>query len=197
LRRRFAKPAELSPPAFFELLGGFMHDQKDFRFEIKAVDEQGVFTGLAAAYGNVDDGDDLIEAGAFTKTLKEEGNTRPLLWQHKADVPIGSIALIDSPEGLRCTGKLLLQIDDAKKAYVLMKAKIVKGLSIGFQSVRDNFVGQVRHLKEIKLFEVSLVTLPMNQLAVVEAVKHRARDEEGEAMAIIALIRRDVARLTS
>ena len=173
-----------------------MHDQKDFQFEVKAVTEEGVFSGLAASYNSIDQGDDLIEPGAFTKTLRQDGNTRPLLWQHASDKPIGSITLTDSPEGLRCTGKLLMQIDDAKKAYVLLKNKIVKGLSIGFQSVSDGYVGAVRHLKEIRLFEVSLVTFPMDQNAIVEAVKHRD-GSDGEALAIIASIRRDVRRLTT
>ena len=173
-----------------------MHDQKDFRFEIKGVDAEGIFTGLAASYDTVDSGDDLIERGAFTKTLRQEGNVRPLLWQHKAEAPVGEITLTDSPEGLRCTGKLLLAVDDARKAYALMKAGIVKGLSIGYQSVDATYRGAVRVLKEIKLFEVSLVTFPMNDLAIVEAVKHRA-GSDGEALRLIQEIRRDVARLTS
>ena len=119
-----------------------------------------------------------------------------MLWQHASDKPIGSITLTDSPEGLRCSGRLLLAVDDARKAYALMKAGIVKGLSIGYQSVDATYRGAVRVLKEIKLFEVSLVTFPMNDAAIVTAVKDRA-GSDGEALAIIASIRRDVQRLTS
>ncbi len=172
-----------------------MHDQKDFKFEIKAVDGEGIFSGLAASYDTVDAGDDLIERGAFTKTLKDQGDTRPLLWQHANDKPIGTISLTDTPEGLRCSGKLLLAVDDARKAYALMKAGIVKGLSIGYQSVDATYRGAVRVLKEIKLFEVSLVTFPMNDAAIVTAVKDRAGNEDA-ALRLIAEMRSDVRRLT-
>jgi HK97 family phage prohead protease len=170
--------------------------QKDFRFEIKSVDEQGVFTGLASTYGNVDDGGDVVEPGAFAKDLRTAGNVRPLLWQHEAAEPIGTVTLTDTATGLACAGKLLLDLPTARKAYVLLKHRVIKGLSIGFQSVNDVYRDGARHLKEVKLFEISVVTLAMNQLATVEAVKRRDGDD-GEALAIIASIRRDVQRLTS
>ena len=61
------------------------------RMTIKSVAPDGSFTGSLAVYNNVDLGGDLIEAGAFTKTIKEHGDHVPLLWQHKADVPIGML----------------------------------------------------------------------------------------------------------
>ena len=47
----------------------------------------GSFAGSLAVYNNIDLGGDLIEPGAFTKTIKEHGDQVPLLWQHKPDVP--------------------------------------------------------------------------------------------------------------
>jgi HK97 family phage prohead protease len=144
--------------------------QRQFRMAIKALNEDGTFEGLLSPYNNVDDGGDLVEPGAFTKTLQENG-TVPMLWQHKADSPIGELALEDTPSGLACKGKLLLEIPEAKKAYLLMKAKIVKGLSIGYDAVKAQVQDGVRHLKEIRLWEGSVVTFPMNTLALVSDVK--------------------------
>jgi hypothetical protein len=122
----------------------------------------------------VDGGGDVVEPGAYTKTLKDQGNKRPMLWQHKTDVPIGELTLEDRPEGLWCTGQLLMALPEAQKAYLLIKAKIVKGLSIGFAAVKDAVENGVRKLKEIKLYEGSVVTFPMNETALIASVKARA-----------------------
>lgn len=147
--------------------------QRQFRMAVKSVNEDGSFEGLLSPYNNVDEGADLVEPGAFTKTMRENGNKVPTLWQHKTDCPIGELVLEDSPEGLKCKGQLLLEIPEAKKAYVLMKAKIVTGLSIGYDVIKAQVIDGVRHLKEIRLWEGSVVTFPMNLLAQVTDVKAR------------------------
>ena len=145
--------------------------QRQFRMAVKSLAEDGSFEGLLSPYNNVDDGGDLVEPGAFTKTLQENGNTIPALWQHKTDCPIGELSLEDRPDGLWCKGKLLLEVPEATKAYLLMKAKIVKGLSIGYDTIKSQTVEGVRRLKEIRLWEGSVVTFPMNTLAQVASVK--------------------------
>jgi uncharacterized protein len=147
--------------------------QRQFRMAVKSLNEDGSFEGRLSPYNNVDDGADLVEPGAFTKTLQENGNKVPMLWQHKTDCPIGELVLEDRPDGLWCKGQLLLDIPEAKKAYLLLKAKIVKGLSIGYDSIKAQVVDGVRHLKEIRLWEGSVVTFPMNTLAMVTDVKAR------------------------
>lgn len=147
--------------------------KQQFRMAVKSVNEDGTFEGLLSPYGNVDEGGDLVEPGAFTKTLQENGNSVPMLWQHKQDCPIGELALEDRTDGLWCKGKLLLEIPEAKKAYLLMKARIVKGLSIGYDAIKAPIVDGVRRLKEIRLWEGSVVTFPMNTLAQISDVKAR------------------------
>lgn len=145
---------------------------KDFRFEIKLDPlNDGSFSGLAAVYGNVDLGNDVIEPGAFSKTIVERKGTVPLLWQHDPSRPIGMGKLVDSADGLRIEGKLALGVSYAKDAYEAIKSSIVDGLSIGYDVVKRDFKDNVRYLKEIKLWEVSLVTFPMNEMARVSSVK--------------------------
>ncbi len=141
------------------------------RMEIKEITPEGIFEGMLSPYGNVDEGGDIVEPGAYTKNLKEKGLTRPLLWQHKRDIPIGELSLEDRPAGLWCKGKLLMEDPDAQKAHRFMKAGIVKGLSIGFETIKDAIESGVRHLKEIKLYEGSIVTFPMNEMALITSVK--------------------------
>ena len=144
---------------------------KHLDFSFKSLTDSGTFEGCLSPYGNVDGGGDLVEPGAFVKTLQEQGSTRPLLWQHMTDCPIGQLSLTDKADGLYCKGNLLMNLPEAQKAYSLMKAGICKGLSIGFQTMRDSIESGVRHLKEIKLYEGSIVTFPMNEMAQVSSVK--------------------------
>jgi HK97 family phage prohead protease len=150
-----------------------MKHKQRMRLEIKEISPEGSFEGLLSPYGNVDGGGDVVKPGAYTKTLQEQGNTRPLLWQHKTDVPIGELALEDRTDGLWCKGQLLMALPEATKAYLLMKARIVKGLSVGFESVKDAVSNGVRTLSEIKLYEGSVVTFPMNESALITSVKAR------------------------
>jgi len=153
-----------------------MHGKHQLKMALKGgVVNDGSFTGSLAVYNNVDLGGDLIEPGAFTKTIKEHGDQVPLLWQHKVDVPIGMLTLIDGPEALSVKGQLLMEVPEAKNAYLLMKANIVRGLSIGFDTMKDSIESGIRHLKEIRLWEGSVVTFPMNTQAMISSVKARQR----------------------
>jgi len=144
-----------------------------FPFEIKTATAEGEFEGLAATYGNEDSVGDMIEPGAFTKTLAS-AKDRPLFWQH-SDV-VGVVRLEDSPGGLKARGRLTLAVQRAREAYALLKDGAVRGLSIGFETIRSDFIGSVRHLREIKLWEVSLTPLPANEFAGVTAVKSAQLD---------------------
>lgn len=150
------------------------------RLEIKEITEAGTFEGLLSPYGNLDAGGDVVEPGAYAKTLKEHGNKVPLLWQHKTDVPIGELMLDDRKDGLWCKGQLLMTLPAADTAYKVIKARIVKGLSIGFETVKDAIENGVRHLKEIRLYEGSIVTFPMNEMAMITSVKAREGTTKGD-----------------
>ena len=150
-------------------------DQKVFSCRFKFNEETRTFEGWLATYGNVDQGGDSIQRGAFTKTLESNRGEVPLLWHHDGSRPLGKATLTDSKKGLKITGRLLEGVQAADEAYRFLKAGVVRGLSIGYDTVKAQMVGGVRHLLEVKLFEASLVTLPMNERAVVTAVK----DAEG------------------
>jgi len=143
---------------------------KKFKFEIKEMLEDGTFTGVASMYGNLDLGGDIVEKGAFTKTLQEK-TTVPILWCHKTDMPIGIGELQDTESGLIINGKLNLEVEKAKEAYALIKQGAIKGLSIGYDVVKQKYEKGVRLLKELKLWEVSIVTFPMNTESTIIAVK--------------------------
>ena len=52
-----------------------------------------------------------------------------------------------------------------------LKRRGLKGMSIGYKILEREQRGDTRYLKQIRLFEVSVVNTPMNPLAAVESVK--------------------------
>jgi uncharacterized protein len=151
-------------------------ERRDFNLKIKSLDDEGAFVGLGAVYGNVDLGGDVIDPGAFSRTLNA-AKSFPVLWQHDPSNPIGTCKITDTPQGLQVNGTLMLSDPTAQKAHTFMKAGVVKGLSIGYDTVQATYVGDVRHLTELKLWEISCVTFPMNESAMVTGVKALSDDD--------------------
>ena len=146
--------------------------------QLKVPDNSGVFTGYAATYGGEPDlVGDVIEPGAFAQSIARQGKGYPLLWAHRTDEPIGMAKVSDDPtKGLLVNGSLVLADPAAQRAYTHMKAGTVRGMSIGYDVPRGQ--GKVtysddgtRTLKEIKLYEISLVAIPANPKAQVTSVK--------------------------
>jgi HK97 family phage prohead protease len=144
---------------------------RDVKFESKGVDEQGNFEGWASVFGNVDSYNDIVMPGAFADDLRANGSRRVLLSQHNPSESIGWVDLEETSSGLKARGRLLLDLPKAREEYVRMKHGLVKGLSIGFQTIKERFRNGARELTAVRLFEISAVTFPANELAVVTGVK--------------------------
>lgn len=145
-------------------------EEKTFPFEIKAVTEEGTFEGYAAIFGKPDALGEIIEQGAFGKTLKE-GKNRPMLWYHDPCNPLGTADLEVDEKGLKVKGTFDLNVQAAREKHSLMKKNAIKGLSFGFKTVKDLWDGTTRILKELKLFEISPVTFQAHPDALVSSVK--------------------------
>ena len=143
--------------------------------DLKSVDADGTFEGYASVFGAEDMAHDVVMAGAFTQSLAKRGAQGvKLLFQHDPAEPIGVwLELAEDPKGLYARGRLMPEVAKAREVLALMRAGALDGLSIGFRAVkgsRDAKSG-VRRLKEIDLWEISIVTFPMLQEARVETVK--------------------------
>lgn len=156
--------------------GELSHKQAAFKAD--TVEDDGTFSGYGSVFGNVDSDNEIVAPGAFKASLaaiKAAGDVLPVLWQHDPSKPIGGYTeLAEDARGLKMAGFLLK--DDvalAREAYALMKARVVKGLSIGYYVRADSYDEKkgVRTLIEVDLREVSVVTFPANAQAQVESVK--------------------------
>lgn len=126
------------------------------------------FAGYAALFDIADAGRDTIRRGAFAKTLSARTAPLPLYWQHRADQPIGVIEHIaEDARGLR----VIARIDrpESRAAHLLAQGS-VNGLSFGFRTRAARQSAAGRELLEIDLFEVSLVTRPLQHGARVHLV---------------------------
>lgn len=144
---------------------------------IKSHHSDGFFCGYASVFHLKDQHGDIITPNAFKKSLehwKAKGTLPKLLWQHDQTHPIGVWHEIHEDEyGLFVKGQLLLELQQAREAYSLLKAGVIDGMSIGFRPVKTRRYGkdQNRYIEEIDLQEISLVTFAANQQAKVTAVK--------------------------
>ncbi|WP_303674798.1 HK97 family phage prohead protease [Vampirovibrio chlorellavorus] len=149
-------------------------------FEIKAInDEDGTFEGYGSIFGNIDADGDVIEPGAFGKSLMNHktSNTQPaLLWMHDPYNPVGRyLEVREDSRGLYVKGQLILESSQGRDAYALLKGGAINGLSIGYVPKEWEFdrAQKARKLKEVDLWEVSLVTFPANSMARVMVVKNK------------------------
>lgn len=153
---------------------------KTFSFKLDNVDEKkGIIRGFASTFGNIDLGDDVVDQGAFKKTLQENRGIVPILADHDPSKQIGwNVRAEETDKGLFVEGQINLKTQLGRDRYELAQQALEvgakMGLSIGYSVIKampDKERPAVRRLKELKLFEYSLVTFPMNTAAMVTAAK--------------------------
>ncbi len=132
----------------------------------------GHFTGYASLFGVPDLGRDVVAPGAFAASLAARGVAGVrMLWQHDPGEPVGRwLALREDGRGLRVAGQLNLAVQRARELDALLGAGGLDGLSIGFRTVRAQPQrGGLRRLEAIDLWEISLVTFPLQAGARIAA----------------------------
>jgi len=156
---------------------------QSFEFEIKALGAR-EFEGYGSVFGNVDNGGDIVVPGAFARTLKDHkaAGTMPMMfWMHQVDqVPGVWLDMAEDTKGLYVKGEI---VDTAlgRDVRTLLGKKAVRGLSMGWRPVDTDWRPDgVRVLKQVELVEVSIVSMAMNPLAQVEAMKAARLSDDGE-----------------
>lgn len=170
----------------------------DIELNIKAVGATGEFEGYGSVFGVKDSYGDIVVPGAFAKSLnnwKAKGMLPAMLWQHRMDEPIGIFTeMYEDEVGLYVKGRLLIEDDPmAKRAHAHMQAGSISGMSIGYilkewewDKPKEAYI-----LKEIELWEVSLVTFPANDEARVAEVKSALSSGELPAPSLVERCLRD------
>ncbi|KQT55264.1 MULTISPECIES: HK97 family phage prohead protease [unclassified Aureimonas] len=130
---------------------------------------EGRIAGYASLFGAIDLSGDRVLPGAFLASLRRRGTAGiRMLWQHDPARPIGVwTKLTETATGLFAEGRLALDTAGGREAFELIRAGAVDGLSIGFRTktARRGSAGAKRLLEEIDLWEISVVTFPMQESA--------------------------------
>ncbi len=140
--------------------------------EIADIDEKmGIVKGYGSYFGNKDSDGDVIAKGAYQKTIKENGDRVRYLWQHKMDKPIGKIKeMYEDDKGLMFVAEIP-KTTLGNDALELMKAGIVTENSVGILPIQKQMKDDYREITEVKLYEISAVTLAANDQAKILDVK--------------------------
>lgn len=136
-----------------------------------ADDKSGIVKGYGSVFGNIDSDGDIINKGAYTKTISENGNRVKYLYQHDMDKPLGKmINLYEDEKGLVFEAQIP-KTTLGKDVMELMKAGVITENSVGILPIKKEMVEGNRHINEVKLYEISAVTLAANDQATMLDVK--------------------------
>lgn len=156
-------------------------------------DGSGIFEGYASVFGNIDSYGDKVIKGAFSKSLAKsfpnDGAGIPCYWSHRMDDPefiLGkTISAVEDEHGLKVRVSLDLDNPKAAAAYRALKAGAVNQMSFAYEVVDSHFVpekgakfGGVNELRELNIFEVSVVQIGANTATSIDMVKSAMKNDD-------------------
>lgn len=135
-------------------------------------DANGIVKGYGSYFGNIDSDNDIIVNGAYSKTLKENGHRVRYVNQHRIDQPLGKFSeLGENDQGLYFVAQIP-KTRMGEDMLILMKSGVITENSVGIVPiVKSMRPDGVRELKEVKLYEISAVTLAANPMAMITDAK--------------------------
>jgi len=192
--KQWLKDHDYKPIEFVEATGKANNmgdiEYKVFRFKMDALEEKhsrgnhyGYIKGYASTFDNVDRGDDVVKRGAFSKcldNLRRSGDKLLMCWQHNHSDVIGGFdpsKMYEDEKGLWVEGEINTKTSKGADVYELAKQGVINRMSIGFSIVDQDFSNEsdnnrtIRNIKEVNLWEISMVGIPMNDKARIEDVK--------------------------
>ena len=139
---------------------------------IQDIDEKNsLVKGYGSYFDNKDSDNDIIRRGAYQKTIQENGHRVKYLYQHNMMQPIGKMKeLYEDDKGLVFVAEVP-KTSLGKDVIELMKAGVITENSVGILPINKEDKGEYREIQEVKLFEISAVTLAANDQAKIMDVK--------------------------
>lgn len=158
---------------------------------------EGEFTAYASVFGNIDSYGDKVIKGAFTNTLTEwskKDAVIPLLYGHDMSDPNNNIGhVIEASEddhGLLVKGQIDLEGGNGPQVYRLIKGRRLSQMSFAYDVIEGAWIDSkdesFYELRELKLYEVSVVPIGANQETELLAVKAAAEHARNIAQAVKA-----------
>ncbi len=134
-------------------------------------EKNGIVKGYGSYFDNKDSDMDIIRKGAYQKTISENGERVKYLYQHDMMQPIGKMKeLYEDDKGLVFVAEIP-KTQLGNDVMELMKAGVITENSVGIMPIVKENKGDYRELREVKLYEISAVTLAANDQAKILDVK--------------------------
>lgn len=138
---------------------------------LDADEHAGIIKGYGSYFGNMDSDRDVITKGAYAKTIKENGERVKYLYQHDMMQPIGKMReLYEDDKGLVFVAEIA-KTQLGKDVVELMKSGVITENSVGIMPIQKQNKSNYREITEVKLYEISAVTLAANDQAKILDVK--------------------------
>ena len=138
---------------------------------IDADEKAGIIKGYGSYFGNKDSDNDVIMKGSYKKTIAENGERVKYLYQHDMNQPIGKMTeLYEDDKGLVFVAEIA-KTQLGNDVVELMKSGVITENSVGIMPIQKNNKGDYREITEVKLYEISAVTLAANDQAKILDVK--------------------------
>jgi hypothetical protein len=139
---------------------------------VDADEKAGIVKGYASVFDNIDSDGDIIKKGAYQKTIKENGYRVKYLYQHDMDKPLGKMVHLEEDENGLMFEASIPKTQLGKDVVELIKAGVITENSVGILPIVKSMNQEgYREINEVKLFEVSAVTLAANDAALILDVK--------------------------
>lgn len=167
------------------------YEKKSIAGAVNDVDvKKRIVTGYLSAFGNKDAYNDIIENGAYSKTLNERKGRIFFLNQHNWDQPHGKFQLLqEDAKGLYFESTPLIDTTYSTDLLKLYEAGIINEHSIGYETVKADKKDGVRYLREIKLYEGSNVTLGANPETPFLGLKAGHKKAADQVKRIVKMLR--------
>jgi HK97 family phage prohead protease len=157
------------------------------------------FEGYASVWGRIDAYNDTVLKGAFSQTLADRKRAPMMLYGHNPGrVPGKWVALTEDSSGLMVRGELTPGHSEAADIAASMKHGAVSGLSIGgYTRDAETRADGGRVIKSFDLIEVSIVSMPAEDEARVDAASIKSLVDDCETIRDYERLLRDVSGLSS
>lgn len=147
--------------------------------EMRAENDGKTLVGYAAVFDSPSEPlpwTEFVKRGAFSKTLNDGADVR-LLIDHEG-IPLartksGTLALEEDDRGLRVEAELDPSNPDAARVISAMRRGDMSQMSFAFRTIKDSWSSDrsSRELREVQLYDVSVVTFPAYEQTVAELRK--------------------------
>ena len=144
---------------------------------LDADSKAGIVKGYASVFNNIDSDGDIIKKGAYKKTIQENGSRVRYIYQHDLMKPLGKMKYLEEDEkGLMFEAEIA-KTQLGKDVIELIKSGVITENSVGILPIQKEMVNGKREISEVKLYEISAVTLAANDKAMILDVKGNINED--------------------